>query len=693
VAERGLQDRGRDQGFDARLARQERNTILTVPGHGIEHDGLTVRTDPFELLLEVSHEGICLLDSGGRCRGISSAGARLLGYYPQDLSGRPFHAVIHASSGTPAEKCPLCGPALEEFEGRGLLTRRDGTAFEAACTARAIAVGAGLEGRLLVFTKIGGAVEELEPPQRETQVDPEAKLRRAVAELAAEKQRTESVHIFARQLFITPLGDLDGTLIDQFCALTDSRLGLLYKADEPERDLGLAASHGLFRSGVADRIPSDQGSVGAALSARRPVVEDHSNSPLELAGRGIRHILYVPLWEGEEDLAVLILARTVPRPYSRQEQESVAHLAELASVALANTRVVARLERLSQLTRAALDGIVEAIRLVDPEGRELFANASMRNLGPELGLSLRGSLYGSEGVEFANRTTDPEAYMAELHEMQADLERRTRTEWELEESGRLFERYTAPIRDSLGAFIGRVLVLREMTAERRAERLQADLISFASHELRTPLTSMLGFASVLLEQRPESDAEWGLHMETIRSEIVRLLAIVDDLLDSERIVGGGFALARTRFDLNDLIDEQIPKFATASNIHELVHVSPRETLMVEADRDRLAQVLWNLLSNAIKYSPEGGVVRIVSESSGDRVRVSISDSGIGIPEDQQDKVFTKFFRIESAETADIRGLGLGLTLCREIVAAHGGTIGFDSAPGAGAVFWFELPLD
>jgi signal transduction histidine kinase len=380
----------------------------------------------------------------------------------------------------------------------------------------------------------------------------------------------------------------------------------------------------------------------------------------------------------------------VARPYSTREQESVAQLAGQASVALTNSRLVGRLERLSQLTRAALDGIVEAIRLVDPNGTELLVNASMRQLDDELGLHLHGSLYGAESAEFAARTTDPDAYLAELREMQANPERSSRTEWELEESGRVFERYTAPIRDSLGMLIGRVLFLREMTAERGAERLQAELISVVSHELRGPLTSMLGFTNVLLEEGL-GEVEWSMHVETVRSEIVRLLAIVDDLLDFQRVAEGGFALSFDRFDLFELIEEQVSAHANASELHELMFEPVHDRLLIEADRQRIAQVLANLISNAIKYSPQGGPVRISAERGLDVVRVSVSDSGIGIRPEHQDKVFTKFFRVDSEDTAHIRGLGLGLALCRELVVAHGGTIGCDSAPGAGAIFWFELP--
>jgi signal transduction histidine kinase len=204
---------------------------------------------------------------------------------------------------------------------------------------------------------------------------------------------------------------------------------------------------------------------------------------------------------------------------------------------------------------------------------------------------------------------------------------------------------------------------------------------------------MLAFANIILEEAKEGQKEWILHVETIRGELVRLLGMVEDLLDVERLGAAGMPLRRAHFDLTELVREQVAAVESTSRRRDLMVDAPPDPLTVDADRERIAQVLSNLISNAIKYSPEGGAVQIEVASREGAVLVSVSDTGIGIPEDQQDRIFTKFFRAESSDMAGIPGLGLGLALSRDIVSLHGGTMGFTSAPGRGSTFWFELPTD
>ena len=224
---------------------------------------------------------------------------------------------------------------------------------------------------------------------------------------------------------------------------------------------------------------------------------------------------------------------------------------------------------------------------------------------------------------------------------------------------------------------------------RESERGKTELVSIVSHELRTPLASVLGFTALLLKR--EFDPPTRRHyLGIVDAQARRLAALLEDFLDVQRIEHEGVDLASEKVDLARLLDEQAQLYAAQSPKHRLAVELAERPLTVRGDPGRLAQVVGNLLSNAIKYSPDGGTVQLVAARSGDGVRVAVHDEGLGIPEDQQSRIFTKFFRGDAGATG-ITGTGLGLAVSREIVEAHGGSIGFDSDPGQGTTFWLELP--
>jgi signal transduction histidine kinase len=231
---------------------------------------------------------------------------------------------------------------------------------------------------------------------------------------------------------------------------------------------------------------------------------------------------------------------------------------------------------------------------------------------------------------------------------------------------------------------------RAQNAElRESERMKTELVSIVSHELRTPLASVLGFTALLLKR--EFDPPIRRHyLGIVDAQARRLAALLEDFLDVQRIEHEGLELATERVDLAALLDEQAELYAEQSPKHTVEVELEERPLSVRGDPDRLAQVVGNLLSNAIKYSPDGGTVQLAAERSGSGVRVMVRDEGLGIPEDQQERIFTKFFRGDAGATG-ITGTGLGLAVSREIVEAHGGSIGFDSDPSTGSTFWVELP--
>jgi signal transduction histidine kinase len=224
---------------------------------------------------------------------------------------------------------------------------------------------------------------------------------------------------------------------------------------------------------------------------------------------------------------------------------------------------------------------------------------------------------------------------------------------------------------------------------RQSEQLKSELVSIVSHEVRTPLASVLGFTSLLLQRDVDPDTRRD-YLEIIDAQGRRLATLLDDFLNVQRIEEGRLELAEEMVDMKALLREQIQLFSAQSPAHELALRVPSGPLPVLGDSGRLAQVLGNLLSNAIKYSPDGGVVEIAGERENSIVRVSVRDQGVGIPEDQHDRIFTKFFRGDAAASG-IAGTGLGLAFAQAIVEAHGGRISFKSSAGEGSTFWIELP--
>lgn len=254
-----------------------------------------------------------------------------------------------------------------------------------------------------------------------------------------------------------------------------------------------------------------------------------------------------------------------------------------------------------------------------------------------------------------------------------------------------FEGRVRYMRDHAGSPIALHGIYRDITHRKEVDRLKDELVSTVSHELRTPLTSIRGFTELLLT-RDFPPAQQRNMVSVMHQEATRLTTLITDFLDLQRMAAGGHPYVFGPVDLDPLLREATAVFSVENARHPFQLAVQAPLPLVQADPNRVRQVLRNLLSNAVKYTPGGGTVSVGARREGAEAVVWITDRGIGIPAEALPKLFTKFFRVDNTATRQIGGTGLGLALVKEIIDAHQGRVWIESTVGKGSTFFFTLPL-
>ncbi|MBS2003474.1 MAG: PAS domain S-box protein [Cyanobacteria bacterium SZAS LIN-5] len=238
-------------------------------------------------------------------------------------------------------------------------------------------------------------------------------------------------------------------------------------------------------------------------------------------------------------------------------------------------------------------------------------------------------------------------------------------------------------------------VAHDITERKQIDRLKADFVAMVSHDLRTPLNSVQGFLELLGAEAYGNLSEDGYDsLEITEASVKRLIALINDLLDLEKMESGMLELRIAKTDMKSVLSSSIGSvisFAKQADVE--VTINGDAHLILEADNDRLVQVVVNLLSNAIKFSPKGERVTIDVAKMPDAVRVNIRDRGRGVPEKMRESIFERFKQVELNDERKKGGSGLGLAICKAIIERHGGKIGVEPGENeVGSVFWFTLPL-
>jgi signal transduction histidine kinase len=239
------------------------------------------------------------------------------------------------------------------------------------------------------------------------------------------------------------------------------------------------------------------------------------------------------------------------------------------------------------------------------------------------------------------------------------------------------------------------IFLADISAQREMEQSRSQFFYHVTHELRTPLTNIRAYAETLSEgvlNDPEALREC---YNVIVGETHRLSRLVEDILSLSQLEAGSVRLSMDDVNTARLIRQVVEDMQANADEKsvDLVLSLPAKVPTIRGDKERMAVVLTNLVGNAIKYTPQGGSVEVSCEEDGGRLHIKVRDTGIGIDEDEQEKVFEKFYRSESEEVHQQPGTGLGLAMALEVVRAHGGKIDLESEPGKGSTFIVDLPIE
>ena len=363
-----------------------------------------------------------------------------------------------------------------------------------------------------------------------------------------------------------------------------------------------------------------------------------------------------------------------------------------------NRRRVEELARTAQQRAGQLETVIasiaDGVMFADTEGRVVLENAASQTLTGRLDAQGEARL-APEGF------THPDG--APMRREELPLARALRGElvgeqvlalWRPDLSEQRFLMCSsAPVIAPDGTITGAVAVFRDVTEMKQVEQLKDEFVSIAAHELRTPLTAIKGYADLLdrrltVQGNREADRR---SLTVIRKQTDRLAGLVNEMLDVSRIEAGRLHLNREPFDLPALVGEVMNNMRVASDAHTFSLIAA-PGIVVDGDSARIEQVLMNLISNAVTYSPEGGEIALRVWAEDGTAFVSVRDRGVGIAQEELPHLFDRFYRAPRAGVMRSGGMGLGLYICQEIIARHGGAIRAESREGAGSTFTFSLPL-
>jgi PAS domain S-box-containing protein len=478
--------------------------------------------------------------------------------------------------------------------------------------------------------------------------------------------------------------------------------GVIATWSEAEHRFVVSASHGLDPKTLAQLNPILSEAVPDLAGSKESsdlLSELCPDLALPISDRGVKQnpIIALSLQVGGKSLGLIYILRPFnSNAFLETDRPILAAFAEQAAIALQNAKLAHFLSEEKRRVESVLEHTADGIMSIDSQRRLISFNLAMEKL---TGYS-RDEVLGKECFRILRlRSHEGEnmcllqcPILMDLGDDGSTVERQgtIRTK-----EGRLIDvtMVYSIVRSPEGKAINAVVNVRDISQIKQLENLREAFLSMLGHELQTPLSIIKGYASTLAR----SDSNWNKEtlqqgLQVIEEESDRLSRVVNKLLLASRISTGTAALKKEPIELPALARKVVRRLQPMTHIHNFEVDFEPDFPSVLADPELVEEVLANLVENGIKYSPKGGKITISGRLADKEVKVTIKDEGVGIQAEELQHIFERFYRLNNSLTQKVRGLGLGLYICKSIMEAHGGTIEVSSQLGKGSEFTFSLPV-
>lgn len=632
-------------------------------------------------LLDSLHAGVLLIDpETHRIVDANTYATKMIGRPKEDLIGHICHSyVCRAAQGN----CPVTDGGKQIANVEDMLLRSDGAMVPIHKTVTTVSQ----HGKKLLLESF-------------VDITAQSKAERA---LELEEIRFQTLYTLS-QMINEPEQHIFDYALEACVRVTDSKIGYICFVNDDESELGFHAwSNEALGQCTVQSCPdvfnvAESGLWGEAIRKGQPIItNDYEASSLKL-GLPLGHVplarhMNLPV-KDDGKIVLLVGVANKEQEYTDEDVKQlylimnglwriIQRKRDDAAIKMALSDAQQVGAKIEVILRSVADGLI----FTDMENRIILMSSSAEvMLGTKLDSVFSMPLDEAiEKKELAER----------LVEIQSGAKQENMLDLELpgdnEDEVRTIQAKPAIVKDGVGKEVGVITLLRDVSRERELDRMKREFIATAAHELRTPLTAVMGFSELLLCKDDLDKGKQAEFLSVIHKKAEILGKIVGDLLDLSRVDSGHLIrLKKDWADIGSIIERSTADYQRACPDNHFETVVPEMPLMVFLDDRKLFQVMENLLGNAVKFSPPGGVIRVVCEMSKENLRISVSDEGVGMTPEQIERVFDKFYRVDSSNTAK-EGLGLGMAIVKNIIEAHGCQIWVDSEVGNGTKVTFTLP--